>query len=115
MTRLSPGLLVPRGRGTGDIDIGFDFGDGDLLLFVDREQHVIAEMMAAVHAAVAIIKENLRAFGEPQLLIVRREFYGHIFDGNVLRAQLDLRYGGDQIRFEADDLEIVRRNPGAAA
>ena len=73
-------------RSVGAGRVGFDFGDGDLLLFVDGEKHVVAEVMAAVHAAVAVIKVNLGALGEPQLLMVRHESYWHIFDGNVLGA-----------------------------
>lgn len=45
--------------------VRFHFGFGNLLGFVDREQQVIAKVVAAVHAAPAEIKIQFGAFGKP--------------------------------------------------
>ena len=79
-----------------------------MLLFVNGKQHVIAEMMPAMHAELVEIKINFGAFRKPQLFMVRNKLYRHIFDRNVLRAQPDVRDGGDKVCFQAFDLECLR-------
>src|SRR4029077_18019263 len=59
----------------------------NLLRRVQGEQPVVAERMTAMNPVTVKINEQLRAGGQPQLLIVLRELHRRVFDNVVLRFQ----------------------------
>src|SRR6266850_989133 len=64
-------------------------------------------------APASPIVKDFRYLREPHVEIARLEMHWTIFDGGVIRSQADLRQRGNQVRFQPDDLEVVRGDPSA--
>ena len=84
-----------------------------MLFVVHGEEQVVLETMAAMRAAASPIVKDFGYLRQPHVEIARLEMHWTIFDGGVVSGEADLRQGGDEIRFQPDDLKAIRGNPGA--
>ena len=91
----------------------FVFNLSHLLVRIDGKQHEMIEAVAPEVVPPMNVQIKLRAFGQPEFGVGLLEEDWAIFDGLMFIENLELRNRPDQFRFDADDLECTRRNPGA--
>src|SRR5579862_3790945 len=87
------------------------FWRGDLLPVIHSKEHVVAEAVATMNALSLPVVIDVRAPRQPHADIAFGEFYGPIFNVSPVRSQPDFFNRSNQVCFQPDDLEGVRRNP----
>src|ERR671924_1269914 len=87
-------------------------GFRNFLLLIDREEQIVAVGEAAMHPFPSPVAVQLGALRQPHFYVASLEMDGTIIHQRVVSNQADLWHRCNQVRFHANDLVAVCRDPG---